>query len=213
MELIRQERIHRRKLIRTVKFPHFIAIALKYDSILDARLIRIVQGFERTFSDLVLLQNSFPDNLIRIDRGQGKPRLEPALNLGEVVLALHAGIHVFHHGIDVFLCSDNNPCFSMATRAELFRHRLKVQHQAGICADELPDLIHQKDHSLPGLLNILVHPLGKILNGDFIIGRRSCLGPVHRFLLGHTPHGSKGLRDLSTDHAEFVPLIKPLLAV
>ena len=101
----------------------------------------------------------------------------------------------------------------MATRAELFRHRLKVQHQAGICADELADLIHQKDHSLPGLLNILVHPFSKVLNGDFIIGRRSCLGPVHSLLLGHTSHGSKGLCNLSPDHAEFVPLLKPLLAV
>ena len=51
----------------------------------------------------------------------------------------------------------------MATRAELFRHRLEIQHQAGIRADELPDLIHQKDHSLPRLLNILMHPLSKVL--------------------------------------------------
>ena len=196
-----------------MELPHFIAIALEYNSILDTRLVRVIQSFECTFSNIILLQDSFPDDLIRIDRSQRKSCFKPTLNLGEVVSALRAGIHIFHHGIDVFLCGDNDPCLPMATRAEFFRHCLEVQHQSGICADELPDLIHQKDHSLPGLLNILVHPLGKILNGDFIIGRRSCLGPVHSLLLGHTSHGSKGLCNLSPDHAEFVSLLKPLPAV
>ncbi len=56
-----------------------------------------------------------------------------------------------------------------------------------------------------------VHPLRKILYGDFIIGGGGSLCPIESLLLGHAPHSRKRLRHFSPDDSKFIPSIQPCL--
>ena len=104
------------------------------------------EAFQLVHDIVALGQQAGLDDLIHVGTGEGEAGLETALNLGEVVgLGL---LHLAEHGVDVFLRGHDHPGPALADRAELLGDGLQVEHQMGIGADELADLIDQKDEAV-----------------------------------------------------------------
>src|ERR1019366_3169954 len=98
----------------------------------------------------MLSEQTCLDYLVHVCAGEGKPGSETPLNFGEVVRP--ALLHFADHGINVLLRGDNDPCSASTDCAELLRDRLHVEHQVGVRANELADLINQEYESMIGSL-------------------------------------------------------------
>ena len=111
-------------------------------------------------------QQTLLDDLVDVAAGQGQPGLEAALNLGKVVGL--AGAHLAEDGVDVLLGGDHHPGAPAAGGAEVLGDGLEAEHQVGVLADELADLVHQEDQAMGGAaaVEILAHPAGEVLHRE-----------------------------------------------
>ena len=176
-------RVHKRKLV------------------LQNVLLAGVRRGQRCRGGIVLLEEAFLDNFIHVGAGEGKPCLEAALDFRKV-LGLGA-FQITQHCVQVFLGGHDNPGPAMTDCAKLFGDGLQVEHEVGVAADELADLICQEHDAVLWALavQITLDPFGKIFHGKAEIIFRSIDPLLHRaFAL------SQGLGERSDD---FVPMKFP----
>jgi hypothetical protein len=78
------------------------------------------------------------------------------------------GLYLAEDGIDVLLGRDDDPGPASAGRAQVLGDGLEIQHEVGIGANVLANLIHQKDE--PMLWSLLIEvgldPRAKVLDGQ-----------------------------------------------
>ena len=113
-----------------------------------------------------LAQQALLDHLVDVGAGEGQAGLEAALDLGEVVGL--GGAHLAEHRVDVLLGGHHHPGPPAADGAEVLGDGLQVEHQVGVLADELPDLVDQEDDAVAGAaaVEVLLDPLGEVLDGE-----------------------------------------------
>ena len=104
-------------------------------------------------------------------------QLSPSLR-GKVAVAKMAAAEMNHfktveralsdRGVDVFLAGDDDPGAAFALRAQLLGNSLQAEHELRIGTDELPHLIHEKDHLVIGGPGgkVVVDELGKAFDVD-----------------------------------------------
>ena len=207
VELIAHKGIDLRKA-GTIRVELLFGIAGEEDLIAQVRLPLFIQQPQRLRRRIVFIQDSPPDHLVHIGGGQGQPGVKPPLNLGEVV-ALYVG-----DGVDVLLAGHNDPGLSPALPAQLLRDRLEVQHQPGVLANILADLVHQKYHMVVPAPAVYVgpDPFGKILNAD-LIGLHRLFAPVPGRGFTHEAHAGQRLDNGVLNKVEVLPGILPGLSV
>ena len=118
--------------------------------------------------------------------------------------------HLAQHGVHVLLRRDDDPGPATADRAQLLGDRLEVEHQVGVAADELADLIDQEDQPVlrPLGVQVLLDPLAEVLDGQ----REVVLGPVDPLLGGRLTLAegfAERLDDLIPVELVGVPLLRP----
>ena len=76
--------------------------------------------------------------------------------------------------VDILLAGDDEPSLPLTFFAELFADGLQIEHEVGIVADILADLIDQKDDMMifSFFLNVRLYALGEVFIADGILPRR-----------------------------------------
>ena len=163
IKLVWNKRINLCKVF-CVGVQFFLHAVVEDNQIFDDGCFLVIEQTQALGCGLCLIQNTLFDNSVHIGRGQRKTCIETSLNLGEVV-TLHLG-----NGVDILLARYDYPSLTHTLLAQFFRHCLKVQHQLGIIANVLTDLIHKENHMVvvTFFINIGLHSLGKILNADLV---------------------------------------------
>ena len=134
--------------------------------VLEDVALGAVDGCERRTGLLGLAQQALLDDLVDVGAGKGQAGLEAALDLGEVIGP--RGTHLAQDGVDVLLRGDHDPSPAAADGAEVLGDGLQVEHEMGVLADELADLVHQEDDAVAGAsaVQVLLDPAGEILDGQ-----------------------------------------------
>ena len=70
--------------------------------------------------------------------------------------------------VHVLLGRNHHPGSTPTDSPQFFGNRLKVEHQVGIGANELPDFIHQENQAMlrSFRIEVLFHPLTEVLDGQ-----------------------------------------------
>ena len=178
LELIRGERVILDEIFSVFVLAERHSAVLKRELTLEDVAPLLEDGFEIGLHVWKLRQQAGLNHFIDVAAGERKRWKEPSLNLREVLLLRLA--HVPEHCVHVFLGGDDDPGPATADRPQFFRDGLQVEHQVGVVANELPDLIHQEYDAVlrPLRFQVLFGPLTEILNGQ----REIVLGPVDPFL-------------------------------
>ena len=189
IELIWDKRINLCKIFRAgVQF--FLHTVVEDNQIFDDGCFLIIEQTQALCCGLSFIQNTLFDNCVYIGRGQRKACIETSLNLGEVV-TLHLG-----NGVNILLACYDYPSLTHALLAQFFRHGLKVQHQLGIIANVLSNLIHKENHMvvIAFFFNIGLYALGEILNAD-LVALGCFLAPVAGSRFTHEIHVRKDINN------------------
>ena len=131
----------------------------------ETRVELVVQRIESGLGVGVLTEQTLLDYLLHVVARQLHACGEAGLDLGEVVALGPSPIP--DDTIHVLLAGDTHPCAPVAARAQRLHDRLQVQHELGVGADELADLVHHEQQAMP--LRLSLQPLGdligEVLNG------------------------------------------------
>ena len=186
----------------------FLYAVVKDDEVFDDRRLLLVAKGERLLCRRRLFEDPLFDDRIDVGRGQGKARIKPPLDLGKVV-PLYLGDRV-----DILLAGDDEPCLPLAFFAELFADGLQIEHEVGIVADILADLIDQKDDMMifSFFLNVRLYALGEVFNADGILPRR-LFTPVAGSRIAHKTDRRERIDDGILNKIEILPRIFPGIAV
>ena len=203
VELVRNERIDRGEIL-PVGIELLLDAVVENDQIFDDGRLVIVEKRERFFAGRVLLQNTLPDDFVHVGGGQREAGIKTALNLRKVVALC------FRNGVNVLLAGDDDPRFAAAGSAKVFRHRLQVEHQPGIFADILANLVY-KEHDVmiaAFFIDVFFYKIGETLNADGIwLG--CFFAPVARRLLTHEAHCGQNFHYIVLDEIKVVARLLP----
>ena len=207
VKLVRNKRVYFRKVLCS-GIELLLHAVIKDDQVLDDRRFLLIQKAQRLRCRIGLVEDPLLNDRIHVRRRQRQPGIESTLDLGEVI-SLH-----FRDGIDVLLAGHDDPRLALALLTQLFRYRLQVEHQFGVLADILPDLVNEKYHVMVLALGIDVgfHSFGKILNAD-LIRLRCLLAPVARCMFAHEVHVRQNIDNGILDEVEFMTVLLPGLAI
>ena len=174
LELVRGERVVLDEILAVLELAEGHAAVLEGQLVLEDVALLLEHGFEFGLHVRHLCQQAGLDHFIDVGAGERQRRVEPALNLREVLLLGLA--HLAQHGVHVFLGRDDDPGPATADRPQLLGDRLQVEHQVGVGADELADFIDQEDEPVlrPLGVQVLLDPLAEVLDGQGEV----VLGPV-----------------------------------
>ena len=207
IELIGNKGIDLLKILQA-RVQLFLYTVVKDDEVFDDRRLLLVAKGERLLCRRRLFEDPLFDDRIDVGRGQGKTRIKPPLDLGKVV-PLYLGDRV-----DILLAGDDEPCLPLAFFAELFADGLQIEHEVGIVADILADLIDQKDDMMifSFFLNVRLYALGEVFNADGILPRR-LFTPVAGSRIAHKTDRRERIDDGILNKIEILPRIFPSIAV
>ena len=207
VELIGHKGIHLCKILR-IGVQFFLHTVVENNEVLDDGALLVVDQPQALGCGVGLFQNALFDNGIHVCRGQGQPGIKASLNLREIV-AFHLG-----DGVDILLRGHNDPRLALTFLAKFLGHSLEVQHQLGVIADILTDLIHQKNNMVVAalLIQISLHTLGKVLDAD-LVGLRCLFAPVAGGRLAHKAHFHKGSHNFILNKIKFVSRLFPRMTV
>ena len=186
----------------------FLYTVVEDNQIFDNGCFLVIEQTQALRCCLCLIQNTLFDNGIHIGRGQGKACIKTSLNLREVI-SLYLSDRV-----DILLARHDHPCFAHAFLAQLFCHRLEVQHQLGIIADVLSNLIHKENHMMIAafFLNIGLYALCEIFNAD-LIALGCFFTPVAGRRFAHEIHVRKNIHNRILNEIKILTGAFPRIAV
>ena len=206
VELIGHKGVHLCKILR-IGIQLFLHTVVENNEVLDDGALLVVDQPQALGCGVGLFQNTFFDNGIHVCGRQRQTGIKAPLNLGEIV-ALHLS-----DGVDILLRGHNDPRLALTFLAQFLGHSLEVQHQLGVIADILTDLIHQKDNMVVAafLIQISLHTLGKVLDAD-LVGLHCLFAPVAGGGLAHA-HIHQNLHNGVLNKIKVLPGILPRIAV
>ena len=137
---------------------------------LEVRGLGVVDPLQFRLTGGVLLQQAFADDLFHVGAGELHLGGEPGLDLGEVVALLLGAVP--HDLVHVLLGGDEHPRPSLALRVQGLGDRLQVEHQFGVRADELADLVDEEVQPVGGFLPVQpgLDLLSEVLDGHRVLG-------------------------------------------
>ena len=119
-------------------------------------------------------------------------------------------LHFSKDRVEVLLRSHDDPRPALTDRAQLLGNRLEIQHEVGICSDELPYLVDEEHQSMSVAtpVEVLLHPLREVLDGygEVPLG---IVDPLLCRLLGLIERLTERCDDLVSVELPSVPLIEP----
>ena len=206
LELVGDERVDIHEVAGVIVELHLRQI-FKFQLVLQGRGFLLIQHTQGLVGGVGLGKDTLFDDLVHVGAGQRQAGVEPALNLGEVVaLDLCDGIHIL-------LAGDDNPRFALALLAQFLADGLQVEHQAGIVADVLADLVHEEaDVMIVTLfLDVLAHHAGEVFDAD-LVRLGGLFAPVAGGGFAHVVHIHQNIHDVILDEIELAAGILPAFA-
>ena len=133
-------------------------------------------------------------------------------NLGEVVGARLVGFA--QGGVDVFLAGDDDPRPALAAHTKLFGDGLQVQHQLGVLADELADLVNKEDDAMAWALGVQVvtHQFSKAFDVDAVTVT-GIVEPLASGLGRHLQSSTQTGDDVVAQEVHGIAFVGPIVAV
>ena len=206
LELVGDERVDIHEVAGVIVELHLRQI-FKFQLVLQRRGFLLIQHAQGLVGGVGLGKDTLFDDLVHVGAGQRQAGVEAALNLGEVVaLDLCDGIHIL-------LAGDDDPRLALALLAQFLTDGLQVEHQAGIIADVLADLVHEEaDVMIVTLfLDVLAHHAGEVFDAD-LVRLGGLFAPVAGGGFAHVVHIHQNIHDVILDEIELAAGILPAFA-
>ena len=206
LELVGDEGVDIHEVAGVIVELHFRQI-FKFQLVLQGRGFLLIQHAQGLVGGVGLGKDTLFDDLVHVGAGQRQAGVEAALNLGEVVaLDLRDGVHVL-------LAGDDDPCFALALLAQFLTDGLQVEHQAGIIADVLSDLVHEEADVVvvAFFLDVLAHHAGEVFDAD-LVRLGGLFAPVAGGRLAHVVHVHQNIHDVILNKIKLAAGILPAFA-
>ena len=181
---------------------------VEHKQVFDDGCFLLIQKAQRLGCSRVFLQNAFLDDFVHIGGRQGQPCVKTALDLGKIV-ALGLG-----HRVDILLAGHDDPDLAAASGSQVFGNSLQIEHQLGIVADVLADLIHQENQATVAAFThqVFLDQFGKILDAD-PVGVIRFFAPIAACRFGHEADFGQCIHDVVLDEVKPVADLCPWLAM
>ncbi|MCY1286006.1 hypothetical protein D9M69_383460 [compost metagenome] len=195
LEVVRRKGVVVDEALRTVVITQRRTGAVEGNLVAQDVALLPPQSAQLGFGLRCFAQQALLDHFVGVGAGQRQACFEAPGNLGEIVGL--GGRELTEHRIHVGLGGDDDPGAALADGAEVFSDGLQGQHQTGIAADELADLVHQEQDTVLGRLGleVLAHPVAEVLDRDTecLFG---LLEPLVRCFGGQSQHLCQGFLDI-----------------
>ena len=167
---------------------------------------------QRIVRALALGEQALADDLVGVGAGERQPGVEASLDLGEVLRLGLVGLA--ERSVDVFLAGDDDPRPTLRRGTKLLGDGLQVEHQLGVVADELTDLVDQEDDAVAGGpgLEVGVHQLGEGLDVDAVLVARA-VEPLAGGFLALPERDRERMHDIVAQEVDRIALGLPSGAV